>query len=187
MDLSNDGTDEEISKKVQSGDIESFGILVKRYEEKLMRYARKFLSDKRDIEEIVQEVFIKSYINIKGFDSSRKFSSWIYRIAHNELVNCIKKKRRNPLFYFDLDVLFPHFISKESIEEEINKKEVKEIINKCLDKISIKYKEPLFLYYFEELSYKEISDVLRIPISTVGVRIKRGKKIIKSIYKKTKK
>jgi len=176
--------DEEIAKKVQLGDIEPFELLVQRYQAKLTRYGRKFLSDPRDIEEIVQEVFIKSYINIKSFDLSKKFSSWIYRIAHNEFVNKIKKKKRNPLSYFDLDVLIPYFISKETPDREVDKKEVQELINKCLNKLNSKYREPIVLYYFEDLSYKEISDILRIPLSTVGVRIKRAKKIMKSFYQK---
>jgi len=85
-------TDEEIVKKVQLGGIEFFELLVQRYQEKLCRYARKFLFNSTDIEEIVQEVFIKTYVNIKSFNSSLKFSSWIYRISHNELVNALKKK-----------------------------------------------------------------------------------------------
>jgi RNA polymerase sigma-70 factor (ECF subfamily) len=177
-------TDEEIAKKVQSGEIEPFELLVQRYQEKLIRYGRKFLSDQRDIEEIVQEVFIKAYINIKSFDLSKKFSSWIYRIAHNEFVNKIKKKKRNPLFFFDLDLLMPHFVSQETPDKEVDRKETQELINKCLDKIKIKYREPLVLYYIEELSYKEISDILHIPVSTVGVRIKRAKQAMKSLCQK---
>lgn len=173
-------TDEEIVKQVQQGEVEPFELLVQRYQEKLLRYGRKFLNNNQDIEEIVQEVFIKAYVNIKGFDCSRKFSSWIYRIAHNEFVNALKKKR--PLYFFDLDVLLPHFVSKEDIERDIEKKEIKSLIDKSLNKLSLKYKEVIVLYYFEELSYKEISDVLRIPISTVGVRIKRAKKLMKNLY-----
>ena len=84
--------DEIIAALVQSGQSVLFGVLVKRYEEKMRRYARKFLSNDDDKKDIVQEIFIKAYINIKSFDTKRKFSSWLYRIAHNELVNNLKKK-----------------------------------------------------------------------------------------------
>lgn len=185
MDDSQDQlSDEEIAKKVQLGKIEPFELLVQRYQEKLIRYGRKFLADERDIEEIIQEVFIKAYVNIKSFDLSKKFSSWIYRIAHNELVNRIKKKKRNPLLYFDLDILIPYFISKETPDREVDKKEIQEIINKCLDKLNPKYREVVVLYYFEDLSYKEISDILHIPVSTVGVRIKRAKQAMKPLCQK---
>ena len=177
-------TDEEIAKQVQRGQVEPFELLVKRYQEKLTRYGRKFLSNNQDIEEIIQEVFIKSYVNIKSFDLSRKFSSWIYRIAHNEFVNALRKRKRSPLYFFDLDVFLPHFVSKETPEKDIEKKEAKELINRFLKKIDSKYREVLVLYYFEDLSYKEISDILHIPISTVGVRIKRAKNIMKSYCEK---
>ena len=83
-------TDEEIAALVQAGDQAVFGLLLERYEEKLMRYAKKFIPDQDDANDIVQEIFIKAYINIKSFDIKRKFSPWIYRIAHNEFLNAIK-------------------------------------------------------------------------------------------------
>jgi len=85
-------TDEEVAKRVQAGQSEAFGLIVERYEAKLFRYGKKFLSNHENIEDVVQEVFIKVYQNIQSFDSSQKFSPWIYRIAHNTYVNVLKKK-----------------------------------------------------------------------------------------------
>ena len=87
-------TDEDLVLRVKSGGIEAFGFLVERYEDKMKRYARKFLFGYTDIEDTVQKVFIKAYVNIQSFDTSRKFSSWLYRIAHNEFINAIKKKTK---------------------------------------------------------------------------------------------
>jgi len=110
--------DEEIAKQVQLKNIELFGVLISRYEEKIKRYGRKFLSEKEDIEDIVQKIFIKAYRNIQSFDSKRKFSSWLYRIAHNEFVNELKKKKRDSLRFFDPDVIFPYLASNE--KESVN-------------------------------------------------------------------
>jgi RNA polymerase sigma-70 factor (ECF subfamily) len=172
--------DEEIIKQVQQGKVESFGVIVTRYQNKLNNYGKKFLNRNEDIEEIVQDVFIKTYKNIRSFDSSKKFSSWIYRIAHNEFINAIKKKK--PLYFFNFDTFFPNLKSKENIIEDVDRKETQELINKYLDKLDYKYKEVLILCYFEDMSYKDISDVLHIPVSTVGVRIQRAKKIMKKLY-----
>jgi len=179
-----DKTDEEIAAIVQSGDLESFSFLVERYEAKLKRYARKFLSNPEDINDVAQEIFIKTYINIKSFDTDKRFSPWIYRIAHNELVNMLKKKEKNPLPFFDADTLFPHPISKEETDRKTKEDETKRAINKCLKEIPFKYREPLLLFYMEELNYNEIAEVMRVPISTVGVRLKRGKRMLKSICDK---
>ena len=82
-------TDEELALLVQKGDKEKFGLLMKRYDPKLSRYGRKFLSRKENIDDIVQDIFISTFQNIQGFDVSLKFSSWIYRIAHNAFVNAL--------------------------------------------------------------------------------------------------
>ena len=175
--------DEEIVRLIQSGKIDFFGILIERYTERIKRYSRKFLSDQEDINDVLQEIFIKTYKNIKSFDLKRKFSSWLYRIAHNELVNALKKKKKSTLPLFNLDTFFPqHFQNNNDFNEKIDNQSMREIIDKCLDKLEIKYREPIILYYFEELSYRAIADVMQIPISTVGIRIKRAKELMKNIY-----
>jgi RNA polymerase sigma-70 factor, ECF subfamily len=184
QDISN-LSDEEIAHFVQQGEIDFFNTLISRYEKKMNNYARNFLSDKEDINDVLQEVFIKAYKNIKSFDTGRKFSSWLYRIAHNEFVNALKKRSKRPLPLFDLDVFFPqHTKEKNGLQEQIDQKDMKETVNKFLGKLDVKYKEPIILFYIEELSYKEIADVMQVPVSTVGIRIKRGKDIIKSISEK---
>jgi len=85
-------TDEEIALMVQQGDIQAFGMLVDRYERKIKRYAKKFISSAEDAKDLAQEVFMKAYANIQSFNAERRFSPWIYRIAHNEFVNALKKK-----------------------------------------------------------------------------------------------
>lgn len=172
-------TDEEIVMAVKDGDSESFGILIERYEDKLKRYARKFLSNSEDIKDVAQEIFIKTYSNIKSFDSDKRFSPWVYRIAHNELINALRKKDKLPLPFFDPDTIFPHPISSEKTDRGAKDDETKRILDQCLDKISPKYREVLMLYYLEEMDYKEISDIMHVPVSTVGVRLKRGKEMLK--------
>ncbi len=175
--------DEEVAIQVQKGDIESFRVLVERYEPKMTRYAKRFFFDGDEGKDLVQEVFIKAYVNIRSFDASRRFSPWIYRIAHNEFVNNIKRrqKERENVSIFDFDVLIPHLIAKESADDGVNKAEVKRMLEGSLSKLNAKYKEPLVLYYFEDMDYREIADILHIPISTVGVRLQRGRAMLKKI------
>lgn len=176
--------DEEVVRLVQRGEINLFDFLIKRYEKKMRTYARHFLSDREDINDVLQEIFIKAYRNIRSFDAERKFSSWLYRIAHNEFVNALKKRKKRTVPLFELDVFFPHYVrDNKSLSQQINQKEMREMLDKFLDKLELKYREPIILYYLEELSYREIADVMRIPVSTVGIRIKRAKEIMKSISK----
>lgn len=177
--------DEEVAAAVQRGDSESFRILVERYEPKMVRYAKRFFFDGDEGKDLVQEVFIKAYVNIQSFDASRRFSPWIYRIAHNEFVNNIKRrqKERDNISLFDFDVLFPHLTAKETADDGFNKAEVKRMLDRSLDTLGAKYREPLVLYYFEDMDYREIADILHIPVSTVGVRLQRGRAMLKKIVK----
>ncbi|MEK7545474.1 MAG: RNA polymerase sigma factor [Patescibacteria group bacterium] len=172
-------TDEQIASEVQAGDAASFGLLMERYGPKMSRYAKRFLFGYEDAEDQVQEVFLKAYANIQSFDPDRKFSSWLYRIAHNEFINAIKKKGREPLSFLDPDLLFPHPVAKERTDADANAREMRELLDCCLEKLDPKYREPLVLFYYEEMDYREIAEVLRIPVATVGVRLNRGRSAMK--------
>lgn len=172
-------TDEKIAENVQSGDIEAFAALVERYEKKITRYAKKFFWHPDDAKDIVQDVFVKAYVNIKSFDSKRRFSPWIYRIAHNEFVNALKKRKSEKISFIDFDLFFPHPAAKETADSDIERADLRRMIDAGIAKIPLKYREPLILYYFEEMSYREIADIMRLPVSTVGVRLQRGKNLLK--------
>lgn len=172
-------TDEELALLVQQGKTERFGDLVERYEAKLLRYARKFLLDPDDAQDIVQDIFIKAYENLQSFDASRRFSPWIYRIAHNEFVNALKKREsRRTTFAIDFDTLFPHLQAPDTSDSVALERDSRETIEKYLDKLDAKYREPLILYYLESMDYREIADILRIPVSTVGVRLARARAML---------
>lgn len=171
--------DEAVALRVQAGDKEAFGLLIERYSAKLSRYARKFLASPDDRDDLVQDVFMKAYMNIQSFDATRRFSPWIYRIAHNEFVNALSRRKfTESLFSLDLDTFFPQLVAHETADADAHRSEMRAMLDKGLAQIPPKYREPLVLYYFEDLDYKEIADILHIPVSTVGVRLIRGKKAL---------
>jgi len=172
-------TDESIASEVQAGDAASFGLLMERYGTKMSRYARRFLFGYEDAEDQVQEVFLKAYANIRSFDPERKFSSWLYRIAHNEFINAIKKRGREPISFLDPDTIFPHPVAKERTGDEAEARETRALLEWGLEKLDPKYREPLVLFHYEEMDYREIAEILRIPVATVGVRLNRGRAALK--------
>jgi len=175
-------SDEEVVRQVQSGNTDMFGVLVLRYEAKMMRYARRFLFNYHDSEDIVQNVFIKAFTNINSFDIDKAFSPWIYRVAHNEFISTIRKKKLEAVPFFDPDTLFPHPVAEGSTDSFVLEKEQRELIEKNLNQIEAKYREPIILYYFEDFDYKTIADILHIPVSTVGIRLRRGREKLKKIF-----
>ena len=174
--------DEEIAQAIQRGDEALFGVLMSRYKEKFFRYGRKFLPDLNTIDETVSDIFIKTYENIQSFDPSQKFSPWIYRIAHNEFVNALRKKSRLPYSLVNFDLLLTHPAYEDPAVLERERADMRVLIDKGLEKVPPVYREVIILHYLEDLSYKEIADVLHIPVGTVGVRLKRGKEILKQIH-----
>lgn len=172
-------TDEMIARAVQGGDSERFGELIERYQGKLLRYARKFILDPDDAEDIVQDVFVKAYQNINSFDAARRFSPWIYRIAHNEFVNEIKcRYARRIVPVLDFDAMFPHLLAPDTADSVAVERDLRIALDAHLAELDPKYREPLILYYLEEMSYAEISDIMQIPVSTVGVRLARARALL---------
>ncbi|MEQ1678802.1 MAG: RNA polymerase sigma factor [Chitinophagaceae bacterium] len=176
--------DEEIVKMVQAGDGNSFGILVDRYESKLLRYGHKFLSRQEDIEDIVQDAFVSAYQNIKGFNTDERFSPWMYRIAHNAFVNELRRNKYKP-FLVDFDTFISHPVYEDPEEFKREQKDMRILIDKGLEHLEQKYREVLVLHYFEEMSYKDIAEILRIPAGTVSIRLKRAKEALKKNFKET--
>lgn len=175
-------SDEEIVGSVQAGDAEQFGELISRYEAKLKRYARKFLARQEDIDDLVQDVFIKTYTNILSFNREQKFSPWIYRIAHNTFVNELKRKERSGFGLFDADTILPFVPAKETADAETLVAEIVSQMDGLVEQLTVKYREVIVLHYFESLSYQEISEVLKIPVTTVGVRMTRARAKLKDFY-----
>ena len=172
-------SDEEIAEKVRSSDQELYAVIMERYQNKLLRYATALTKDEQRAVDVVQEAFIKAFINLEGFNTQKKFSSWIYRIVHNEALNIVKKYQKEIELSDDID-----FVGNEDTERDFEQKEMMALLEKCLASIPLLYSEPLVLYYIEEKSYEEISDILRIPMGTVATRIRRAKILMKHICQK---
>ena len=172
-------TDEELALRVQSGDQQALADLMERYTGKLLRYGRRFLYSSDSIVDIVQDVFITVYENIQDFDATRQFSPWIYRIAHNAFVNVLRRKSREPLYFMDLDRIVPHPVYEDPDQREKESEEMRVLLEQSLENIAPAYREIIDLYYFENFSYREIADILHIPMGTVGIRLSRAKDALK--------
>lgn len=169
--------DEQIVVLVRDQNKELYSEIIRRYQGKLSHYLRKFIHDPDELEDVLQGVFIKCYENLYGFDEKRKFSSWIYRIAHNEAVNHIKKHSKISVSVDEIEPLLVD--EKVDIAKGVDQNLLKEKVEIALSEMKENYREALILYFFEQKSYEEMSDILRVPINTVGTLIARGKKNLK--------
>lgn len=167
-------------------DKNAFSEVISRYQEPLRRYIRRLgVRDNQDIQDLLQNIFIKIYRYLQSFDNSFSFSSWVYRIAHNETYDFFRAKKRRPEAPLEEDS--DHFFQSIS-SEEINAEEKFDIsidktkINKILESLDRKYRDVLLLRYSEDKDYKQISDILQIPSGSVATLIHRAKKELKKQF-----
>lgn len=173
-------TDEALVDKVLSESTDLYRQIVERYQQKFFRYILKYIYDEDKAADIVQESFIKIYINLNGFDRKRKFSAWAYRIVHNETISFIRKNKHE--IDIDDETWLPDLADdRPSLAEELDKKLTKQKLHKAMSTLPLKHREVLILYYFQGNEYREIAEILALPVSTVSTRINRAKNRLKKI------
>jgi RNA polymerase sigma-70 factor (ECF subfamily) len=183
--LSDEGV---IALIVKKGGLEYYLEIVRRYQRKLFSYIFRLVRSREETEDILQNVFVKTYRNLSRFDQKKKFSSWIYRIAHNEAVNYLKRRSRKQ--FVSWEDLSSGEIKAEARSEEKSPlqewavKESREELKRAIKKIPRQYREVLELRYFSEKSYKEISRLLKRPVNTVGTLINRAKMKLAEVVRK---
>lgn len=186
--------DKQIVQEIKNGNEEAFKELVEKNQEMIINVCNSFVHDREDAMDIAQEVFIKTYNSIHKFQGKSKLSSWLYRIAVNKSLNFVRDKKRSNMLS-SLDLLFensPNISEKieddtENTEESFESEEMKADLKKSVNELPKKQQVALTLNKFEELSYKEIAEVMDISVSETGVLINRAKKQLqKKLIKKIK-
>lgn len=170
------GTDEELVKKsLQNADC--FYYLMTRYEKKLLHYILRLSNiNEPTAEDILQEVFMKAYRNLRDFDSRLKFSSWIYRIAHNETISFFRKRKARPETVNIENEDLVHFLkSSFDVHKEYKQQEINAKVQEVIKQLPEKYREVLIMRFIDDLDYQEISDILKKPMGTVSTLINRAK------------
>ncbi len=170
-------TDEELVQAVQNGEQDAFSHIISRYQGKIFAYIKRLTNHPDDATDITQDVFMKAYRHLHTVDTSRKFSSWLYRIAHNESVNWLKKKTRAKVESLDAHMENGgQFASKVDLAETYAREEEQKSVRAAIDSLAPKYREVMERRYLKQQSYQEISAALGKPINTVGTLINRAKK-----------
>ncbi|MDA3814778.1 MAG: sigma-70 family RNA polymerase sigma factor [Patescibacteria group bacterium] len=182
----NELTDNELVE-LSKIDSDVFGELVLRYQNRLFYYIKRIsYFNEEDIEDIIQEVFIKVYRGLNSFDGDLTFSTWIYQISRNATIDAIRKKQVRPQSArMEEDDMIKIFKSNIDIKNEFEIKEHLSKIKDIMRKLPYKYKEVMVLRFLEERTYEEIMDIVQKPKGTVAALIARGRKmLIKEATKK---
>ena len=172
-------TDEQLIARFQLGDVQAFDILVRRYKDQLLNFVYRFVGNRSDSEDIVQETFLRVYKNKHYYKEIAKFSTWVYTIAGNLAKTELRRRKRHKIFSVS------NFVNEErdydipdmehSPERKVDSSIQENIIQKAIEKLPTKFKEVIILRDIQGFAYEEISQILNIPLGTVKSRVNRGR------------
>lgn len=173
--MNEDEFDRDCVERCLDGDREAFEPILARYEKPVYNAVLRMVGDAEEARDIAQEVFVKVFENLRSYDQSRKFFSWMYRVAINETINHIKTRRR-------WEPLSEAFQSSRSNPEEVMQEvERDREIQRALLALDPKYRLALIVRHFLQLSYAEAANVLDVPEKTVKSRLFTARQLLREI------
>lgn len=172
----------------KAGDIESFEQLIAAHQKRMFNIAYRMLGNLEDANDVTQEALVKAYRGIKNFSGKSSFSTWLYTIVNNACIDFIRKNRKTNIIYLDREYETEDGSYKVELysndhrpEELLEKKEVQRLVHESIDKLSYEHKKIIILRDIQQLSYKEIAEILSCSEGTVKSRISRARNNLKII------
>jgi len=177
--------DQKLVEKAQRGDKKAFGMLVEKYQRRLNRLLSRMVRDQSEIEDIVQDSFIKAYRAINNFRGDSAFYTWLYRIGINTAKNHLVKLGKRPKAMNDVEIEeienfedAPDLRNHETPESTMMSSEIVASVNQTIESLPGELKEAISLREMDGLSYEEIAELMNCPIGTVRSRIFRAREVI---------
>ncbi len=179
----NQKTDQDYILEIRSGNVNAYAMLVNNYKDMIFTLALRMVGNREDAEEVAQDTFVKAYKALDSFKGTAKFSTWLYRIVYNTSLDYIKKSKR-VIYSEHIDEIHESDIgTMQDALSYLEDKEKKETIEKALLQLPEDERVLLTLFYFEDLSLKEISDIAKISYDNVKIKLHRSRKKLYHILK----
>lgn len=181
-------TDEnQLINKILDGESYHFRKIVDRYAPVVFHVVRGFVSREDEVEELAQQIFVKTYEKLETFNRQSKFSSWLYMIAKNHCRDYAKNIRRNNKRFsemesYELDSMMTY---ERATDQEMEENEQSALLSKALEKINSEYAEAFLMKYRDDMTYKAMASRLNVTVSALKVRVHRARKELKEIMENT--
>ena len=182
--LSGEEGDQQLVERVQKGDKRAFDVLVLKYQHRIYSLVTRFIRDPDEVQDVVQEAFIKAYRALPGFRGESAFFTWLYRIAINTAKNYLVSRSRRPPGA-DVDIEDAEYLESAGAlrdlagpESQLMTEQLRAVIDKAIRALPEDLRTALTLREFEGLSYEEIAEVMRCPVGTVRSRIFRAREAV---------
>jgi len=167
----------------QAGDKRAFEALVVKYQRRIARHVARYVRRAADVEDVVQDTFIRAYRGLASFRGDSAFYSWLYRIATNVALSALARNPAPVLLGDDApdertDAFEPGVSDSEDPERSMMARQLADAVQRAVSRLQPDLAEPLMLYEVEGKSYSEIAAMIGIPIGTVRTRIFRAREFI---------
>ena len=166
------------------GDEEAFQDLMELHQSKVYHLLLGILHDNFQAQEVTQETFVKAWKGLRSFKQKSSFWTWLYRIAYRTALDYLRKKRREERFFQIGESIRESILNQPEPLEVVIKKDKEKDLRRALGDLSLPQRMAVVLYFFQGLSYREISDLTRRPLGTIRADLHRGKNKLREIISK---
>ncbi|MDI3520036.1 MAG: hypothetical protein PWQ17_1737 [Anaerophaga sp.] len=173
----------ELVNQAKEGQTEAFSRLVEKYRQKVFQTSMGFLHNADDAEDLTQDIFVKVWYSLKSFDGRSTFSTWLYRIAVNQAINRVRKNKLRSFVGINSEIHESQY-SDDNAEETLERKEQKKQIWQAIDKLKSNQKKAFVLFYYQELSIKEVAEVMDLSQKATESLVFRARKNLQKTLSK---
>ncbi len=178
----------ELIERIKQGDHQAFEVLVKQYSARVSNTIYHILGASSDVDDLSQEVFIKVYKYLGGFNQKAKFTTWLYRITVNTVYDYLRKMRHRKAV--SLEELEPEepgrfTATPESVTRNVEQQELQQLLHKLIQELPVKYRTVLVLKDIEGFTYQEIAGIMKCSLGTVESRLYRARMALRDKLKKS--
>lgn len=179
----------DLIRRIIAGEKELFEILIRRNNQKLYRVIRTYLKNEAEIEDVIQNSYLKAYVKLYQFKLKASFSTWLIRIAINEALATINEKSKIRHVNNQIEniegsrIIEIQDYKNPNPQDKMIEREMKYTLEKAIDNLDVKYREVYILKEIEGMSSKEVAEALEISVANVKIRVHRAKAMLKeTIY-----
>ena len=173
--------------QIVAGNSNSFSYIVDRHKNKAYNLAFRICGNHEEAEELAQDSFVKAYRSLGGFKMKSSFATWLYRIVYNTAISHVRIKKKGILSLEDFPADATDFIGTNTSEEEADREYRSSLVNFALQKITEEERGLISLYYYDDMSTDEISDITGISKSNIKVKLFRARQKMQEIIEKVEK
>jgi RNA polymerase sigma-70 factor (ECF subfamily) len=173
-------SDQEIIDSVRKGNSSDYSILVNRYKNKAFSMLKRMLKNDFEAEEVLQDCFLKAYKSLVNFKGESKFSTWFYRIVYNSALTKLSSQKRKT--ETEMTSIEDHLnLVSEYNSNEFEKRDVNELIRETVNKLPERYSAIISMFYLNEMTIDEISEVMGLSVTNVKVMLHRSRNALRDL------